>query len=842
MARNFLCGILVVSFWACDGRIEITPFDGGFMPSDASTTFDSGLELPSDSGTNDAGPFDAGAIDAGSTIDAGNCNGTLQYFREVSYPTVFSRCAGCHSSGGQADGTRFLLRPFSTAAALSANIRSIAGASVLESNSQPLLILKPTGQLAHGGGTLFSPTSSEVATIRRTMAEIRAPIICPGDIFPRANTEGVIALTPLETLHKASMQIAGRVPSENEMALVADAGLPAIDSILTAQMTEPKFEERLREMLSDWILTDAFRANNVGDNQGNIISNIYHHASVNGTWGGPNYDLRGWPNGEGILLAEALGREPVEFAVQAAKNNRPMSEIVTAKYRLLNAYSARFYNVPYKGFAAGTAFSQIPNPGEFVPVASVPFVNENASNGEYAGILTTTAWLNRYPSSPTNFNRKRSRFTLKYFLDFDIMKSAPRIDASAVNLEDTPTVKNMQCTGCHQLLDPIAGMYLNQDECGYDATVFYSPMKYAACGDNGWRPPIDMFPPGTGAGTASAIALAQRPKALEVLGAYIATQRSFAKSMTTMVYTSLLGRSLLIAPRDPSQPTFDAQDLAYDAEVQLLESLTNTFVSGGLKLAPLVHAIVKSGAFRSGSADIAMRGELAGLGGGTLVTPEILNRKIQSTLGIVWGEHGWRTSATTGYQRTGKYDGTMDAYLVQRELFKTLYGGADQTFTGVKARQRGVSSLTAAIMEHMALEVSCIAVTRDFDKPPSGRILFAQTERTQTPTGTMAQDTAVVATIQKLNQRFFGVSVAASSADVVELYNLFIDVRNTGIAAISASQESVNLARPCSSDVNLETGITTTGTGITADANYVIRAWQAVIAALMLDPRFTLER
>jgi hypothetical protein len=786
---------------------------------------------------------DAGfKIDAGTLPDGGPaCQGSVALFRDMAYPTIFAQCVGCHSSGGQAGGTHFLLRPFLSNAALIFDVRAVSDASSLMTNGQPLLLLKSTGGLAHGGGKLFSPQSAEALLLTKLLAELKTPILCPGDEFPRPQTTGVTELTPVETLYKMSFQIAGRVPTPAEVASVETQGLPALDSIVTAHMKEPNFEERLREMLGDWLLTDAFRANNIDSNTDNILGAEFHAPGLN-RWGGLDYDWRQWPNGEGIELVEALGREPAQFAVYAFQNDKPMSEILTAKYRLLNAYSARFYKVPYKGFAPGTPFSQIPNPQEFVAVGSVPNVNENASSGEYAGILTTTAWLNRYPSSPTNFNRKRARFTLKYFMNYDIMKAAPRIDASAVNLADHPTVNNAVCASCHETLDPLAGLYLNEDECGYEARVFYGPVKGAACSDNGWQKSIDMFPPGTGPGPLNQISLAQRPKALEVLAASIAGERSFAKSMTTMVYTALLNRPLLVPPRDVNSPAFDALFRASDFEAAQLEGFTSIFIASGLRLPALLTAIVRSEAFRTGNADATQRSELNGLGGGTLVTPEVLNRKIESTLGLVWAEHGWRTSPNTGYQALGRHDGTRDAYLVQRDQFKTLYGGMDGTFTGIKARQRGVSSLSAAIIEHMALETSCLAVTRDFERPAPARLLFSLVDKAQLPSGMPAQDSAILQTIQKVEERLLGTRAALSSPDITELYSLFLETRNAGAAAVTAGTESAALERPCSSDLNLETGLTSSVSGIVRDETYVVRAWQAVLAAVLLDPRFTLER
>jgi hypothetical protein len=792
------------------------------------------------SGTTTSGPVerDGGVV---SESDAGLCTGTVDVFRSRAYPTVFSRCAACHVGAGQADGTRFILRAENSPAALPFNIQAVLEAGALEINGQPLLLLKATGAVAHTGGTLFVDSSAEAQVLRETLRELKSPTLCPGDGFPRPQAAGVFDLTHQETLHKMSWQLAGRVPTEAERAAVESQGLAAFDAIVAAQLAEPGFEERLREMLGDWLLTDGFRANNIASNEGNLLSKVYHHQSVK-HWGGDDYDWRSWPDGEGILLVEALAREPVEFAVHALKNKRSLAEVVTGRYRLLNAYSARFYGVPYKGFAAGTPFAQIPRPGEFVEVKSVPLINENASGSEYAGVLTTTAWLNRYPSSPTNFNRKRARFTLKYFLNFDIMKAAPRIDASAVNLADRPTVTNSQCTGCHQQLDPLAGLYLNQDECGYDAQVFYSPPKANVCNSDGWQTPTEMFAPGTGAALSQQISRAQRPKALELLGSFIASERTFGKSMVTMVYTSLLGRGILVPPTDPSSANFDALTRAVAFENAELEQLTGIFVAGGLRLEPLVTAIVKSTAFRAGNTDVTQRAELTGLGGGTLVNPELLHRKIESALGIVWAEHGWRNTGRTGFQSLGRHDGTKDAYLLQREQLKTLYGGMDGTFTGTKVRQRGVSSLSAAIVEHMALETSCIATVRDFGRPSAERLLFGQLEKDQVPKDGALPDATFLQTIQALHQRLLGVAVAGDAPEVAELYSLFVDVRAAGLAAMAAGKESATLDRPCSSDVNLETGVTTPGAGITQDPTYVIRAWQAVLATLLLDPRFTLER
>ena len=85
----------------------------------------------------------------------------------------------------------------------------------------------------------------------------------------------------------------------------------------------------------------------------------------------------------------------------------------------------------------------------------------------HAGILNTTSFLLRYPSTATNRNRARSRWTYYHFLGLDVEKSASRT-TDPVALADTnnPTLNNPACTVCHQVLDPVAGAFQNYGDEG----------------------------------------------------------------------------------------------------------------------------------------------------------------------------------------------------------------------------------------------------------------------------------------------------------------------------------------------------------------------------------------
>ena len=86
----------------------------------------------------------------------------------------------------------------------------------------------------------------------------------------------------------------------------------------------------------------------------------------------------------------------------------------------------------------------------------------------HAGILNTTVFLRRYPTTATNRNRARSRWTYYHFLGIDVEKSASRT-TDPVALADTnnPTMHNPACTVCHSVLDPVAGAFQNYGDEGY---------------------------------------------------------------------------------------------------------------------------------------------------------------------------------------------------------------------------------------------------------------------------------------------------------------------------------------------------------------------------------------
>ena len=153
----------------------------------------------------------------------------------------------------------------------------------------------------------------------------------------------------------------------------------------------------------------------------------------------------------------------------------PYTEILTADYIMANPMSAEAYG-------ALTEFVDPDDEHEFRPSKLVDYYRSCdgqiietralgdfvvdpgpcATNYPHAGVLSDKVFLRRYPTTATNRNRARSRWTYYHFLGLDVEKSASRT-TDPVALADTnnPTMNNPACTVCHSVLDPVAGAFQN---------------------------------------------------------------------------------------------------------------------------------------------------------------------------------------------------------------------------------------------------------------------------------------------------------------------------------------------------------------------------------------------
>jgi len=109
-------------------------------------------------------------------VDAA-CKSNLEFFEtEISRPILLKTCVRCHSSDGQASGTRLVLVNDPSAAGVAQNYEILQGVAKLQESGTSLLLLKPQERVPHTGGRVVSPSSAEDRALSEMLRRFEA---CP---------------------------------------------------------------------------------------------------------------------------------------------------------------------------------------------------------------------------------------------------------------------------------------------------------------------------------------------------------------------------------------------------------------------------------------------------------------------------------------------------------------------------------------------------------------------------------------------------------------------------------------------------------------------------------------
>lgn len=160
---------------------------------------------------------------------------------------------------------------------------------------------------------------------------------------------GVATLTPNEAVYKLAFDLAGRLPTEDEVSRFTTS-IQGEREVVYGFMNEDYFFERLKDVFNDSFLTDAYRPVNGGRitdvYNRNLISNdnntrIFRHLSwsdrVLNPESGPSFDLSA--NYLNHFSNEAMARTPLLFVEYLARNDRDFRELVSGKYTVVNPFS-----------------------------------------------------------------------------------------------------------------------------------------------------------------------------------------------------------------------------------------------------------------------------------------------------------------------------------------------------------------------------------------------------------------------------------------------------------------------------------------------------------------------
>ena len=689
------------------------------------------------------------------------------FYRDDVDDGVQSNCVACHREEGvaQQSGARLML----TADPL-ANHQAFTQFLALDDTDGDWVLAKVTGQQGHGGGAVLTPSSPIYLALREYLTMLGA--LAASEQGDDTFWEGTAVEPRGITLRRAALLLSGQIPSAASLSKASESEAGLREEIMAA-MNGTGFREFVIRGANDRLLVDGL-LNGLNfdiDTRGRypalaelLVSlpeerpeeyEDYHSKPFLTRWDAE------W------AFRWAITREPLELIAHVVMNDLSYRQVVTADHTMVNAFSdlayrsdtgfshdfsdaSGFYDrSEYQNFKPGYNDGHIPNDQKFESDDD-GYVKSFSGYQEWphAGVLSTQAWLARYPSTDTNRNRARARWTYYHFLGVDIEKSAPRT-TDPVALADTnnPTMNNSACTICHQRLDPVAGAYqsfgdlgLYLDQYGGEDSLpntYKYPEQHGGEwgstgyveGDTWYR---DMRQPGLDGAVAGG-----QDDSLQWLGQQIASDPRFAAATVRFWWPAIYGTDPLMAPEDGGAPNYAQHLRAFTEQEALIGSLARRFETSEFNAKSLFADMVMAKWYRhSLTTDVELvtaRGsELATVGRGRLLGPEELDRKNTAVFGRTWQQNRGNTA----------HDFSVETALTGfRAEFSPFYGGIDGAT--VTERNREITPLMSNLTEAMASELACQVVIEDFNRPLGQRHLFTEISRTTVP-GTLAEIQALL--------------------------------------------------------------------------------------------------
>jgi len=680
----------------------------------------------------------------------------------MSEQIIQTRCIACHVQGGLARETALNFQRSNIASTLN-NFETIEALAVDETAGADYILTKISGGLSHGGGAQL-PIGSD---LYNTFADFLALVTnASSDNGTDDFFSGVSLLNGPSTLRKAAILMAGRAPTQQEIDTVTDGGDEALRNVLRSLMQEDNFHHFLLEGTNDRLLIEGTV---------NVVVNMFEpnfprvrNNSLNYDRSTQGYEPLQLPytnEDEGsntvwfwAIFEEGNRRSVGELVNHIAKNELPYTEMLTADYIMLNPRM----NLMLEGTAQ---FQDENDMSEFQPSTITYYFNTDESldtaldeitNSTYireilsepvdlplAGVLTHPGFLKRYPTTETNRNRARSRWTFLHFLDIDIENSSQRpTDPEALADTNNPTMNNPACTSCHEIMDPVAGAFQNWNQDGL--------YRHSGKDDLWYR---DMRDPGL-----FGEKIDSHDSSLQELAQKIIREPSFARATVKFWWPSVMKSSVLLPPAVVEDQDYQARFLAYQAQSAAVQELATAFSASNFNLKDLLADMMMSPWFRAGtnndptSSDALLAAEL---GREKLLTPENLQRKTKALTGYYW------RSAPSPYE--------IDMVGGLDNQYKLYYGGIDSQATTERSRE--LTALMMSVAETHAYESACPIVVKEFALPDQDRLLFDGISSDITPpTG----EQEIRQKLVDLHQRLLGKLYATDSAEIDIAYQLFV--------------------------------------------------------------------
>lgn len=682
-----------------------------------------------------------------ATVAAATCATPPQLFTATVWPSMSSTCVVCHRAGAVASGTRMV---FAVGASPEMNygvLRTFAAAN------GDLLLSKSIGLPTHSGGQVYGNANSQqykdlASLLPKLKESCSTEVLATGQFWNE-----VKFADNATTLQKASVLLAGRNPTPTEAAAVAGGGEAVLRQQIRAYMDNgPVFDAFLNEAGQVQFLTNGVVV--FDQDRGLDAADFPLAADV--------INNNNPPAGVRARFETTIRNEPISMMKYLVKNDRPWTDIVAGKYTVVNGVTA-----PLLGAQVQGTFMNPADDNEFLP-AVIPNARLGG-NREQAGVMTTHAMLDRYPTTETNRNRHRVSEMAKRFLGvyIPLLASRPLEDGQfRVTVMDNPG-----CAVCHDVMDPMAAGFQNWAPdnrfrpMGAGATAHALPNVYMSTnymndakgnefyqmGDNWFR---DSKAPGYGS-TAMPNGY-NNPKSAEWLGDQMAADPRFGIGAVGFFYKALFHRDVLQPEADATGPDAAGRTAAYNAQQEEFKEIAARFAAGGYKVKDLLVDLMLSKQARatgvSGTVSAQRATSLAAVGGANLLSAGRLNRKYIGLLG----------SAHVGFNNP--YAGAALQY--------SEFDGVARTTMAQHFTSSQVSAVDGA-----AVQNACRWVAADFAKPVANRLLFPFVTMADTP-ATQAGTDKILANIVFMFDKLWNQRVTTSDPEVQRMYKLLVDIYN----------------------------------------------------------------
>jgi hypothetical protein len=611
----------------------------------------------------------------------------------VHQEIIQAKCVLCHSTSGMAGTTELVFQKGTSSQLETTNLASLA---VYVTNESATRVLnKAKGQDNHGGGVQLASTSAQYSLLVSYLSELTGQAL--GGTSGLSKSQLTLE-SPSSTYRRASLLLTGKIPSRATLESLTYASKTQLRTALLALMETQEFRAFIKRGANDQLLTRSLiKTRSLIDDFDNYYPVFNQRYRIQDATTGVAKVDSSFANEVMNELAEA----PLELIAHVIMTNRPYSEIITADYTMVSQHTAAVYKTGLSP-AAGT-FTPAKNLGQHLATEKTdqPKRNWDASRPlqlPHAGLLSEPGFLQQYPTTATNRNRARARWTYQHFLGIDIENSTARtLDAADLTDSNNPTLNNAACTQCHANLDPVAGAYQNFGERGIfrerngglnSLDASYRRSKLFKLGDLWYA---DMRAPGF-----EGQPIAERDQSLAALAQHLVNDPRFSEGVVKFWWPALFGEPLLGDDLSAAQR---------DAKLAALEDFANKFAASQFNFKSLLADILMSDWFRGAQLTESTAKADAYTGGKRLLTPEELSNK---------------TLALTGL------------------LDKNITEGLNLTFGGIDSlnadkRQRNLSHMMLRVAQRHALANSCTIVATEFNKPQSERLLFTLVERDSLP-------------------------------------------------------------------------------------------------------------